>query len=141
VLEGTEAWTDKFVSGCAEVESGGWIGGGLTAGVGEVDDVAVLLEHVDLLNSLDGLDVHLLKGGLELLVIGTGVAVDLLDHAAGGTLATVRKILLVGLRWNWNCGCGSRCGLDGVVVVHVWLGGDRSAWIRCRFTIPLVKIA
>lgn len=62
-----------------------------------MDDVAVLLEHVDLLNSLDGLDVHLLKGGLELLVVGTGVAVDLLDDAAGGTLTTVRKTLLVGL--------------------------------------------
>lgn len=64
----------------------------LTTGVGEVDDVAVLLEHVDLLNTLDGLDVQLLESGLELLVIGAGVADDLLDLAAGGTLATVKFV-------------------------------------------------
>jgi hypothetical protein len=61
---------------------------GLTAGSGEVDDVAVLLEHVDLLDALDGLDVHLLQGGLELLVVGTGGAGDLLDLTAGSTLAS-----------------------------------------------------
>jgi hypothetical protein len=66
----------------------------LTTGVGEVDNVAVLLEHVDLLNALDGLDVQLLESGLELLVIGTGVADDLLDLAAGSTLASV-KLLVV----------------------------------------------
>lgn len=60
-----------------------------------MDDVAVLLEHVDLLDALDGLDVQLLEGGLELLVIGARVADDLLDLAAGSTLATVK--LLVGL--------------------------------------------
>lgn len=53
-----------------------------------MDDVAVLLEHVDLLNTLDGLDVQLLEGGLELLVIGIGGAVHLLDLAAGSTLAS-----------------------------------------------------
>ena len=62
-----------------------------TAGGGEVDDVAVLLEHVDLLDGLDGLDVHLLEGGLELLVIGAGVALDLLDLAAGSALASVEN--------------------------------------------------
>jgi hypothetical protein len=31
---------------------------------GEVDDVAVALEHVDLLDSLDRLDVELLERGL-----------------------------------------------------------------------------
>jgi hypothetical protein len=66
----------------------------LTTGVGEVDNGAVLLEHVDLLNALDGLDVQLLESGLELLVIGTGVADDLLDLAAGSTLASV-KLLVV----------------------------------------------
>jgi len=60
----------------------------LTAGSGEVDDVAVLLEHVNFLDALDGLDVHLLQGGLELLVVGTGGAGDLLDLAAGSTLAS-----------------------------------------------------
>ena len=65
----------------------------LTTGVGEVDDVAVLLEHVDLLDALDGLDVQLLESGLELLVIGTGVADDLLDLAAGSALAYFGQLL------------------------------------------------
>lgn len=73
----------------------------LTTGVGEVDDVAVLLEHVDLLNALDGLDVQLLEGGLELLVIGAGVADDLLDLAAGGTLASI-KLLVEWLLAAWK---------------------------------------
>lgn len=60
----------------------------LTLGGSEVDDVSVLLEHVDLLDRLDGLDVHLLKGRLELLVVGAGGLVDLLDLAAGSTLAS-----------------------------------------------------
>lgn len=55
-----------------------------------MDDVAVLLEHVDLLDALEGLNVQLLKSGLELLVVGTGVADDLLDLTAGSTLATGR---------------------------------------------------
>lgn len=61
-----------------------------------MDDVSVLLEHVNLLDGLDGLDVHLLQGGLELLVVGTGGLVDLLDLAAGSTLASVE--LLVSIR-------------------------------------------
>ena len=60
-----------------------------------MDDVAVLLEHVDLLDALDGLDVHLLEGGLQLLVIGAGVAGNLLDLAARGTLASVEKSVVV----------------------------------------------
>lgn len=56
-----------------------------------MDDVAVLLEHVDLLDALEGLDVQLLKGGLELLVVGTGVADNLLDLTAGSTLATEKS--------------------------------------------------
>jgi hypothetical protein len=56
-----------------------------------VDDVSVLLEHVHLLNSLEGLNVQLLKSGLELLVIGTGVANNLLDLTAGSTLATGKR--------------------------------------------------
>lgn len=61
----------------------------LTLGGGEVDDVAVRLEHVDLLNGRDGLDVHLLEGSLELLVVTTTGSVDLLDLSSGSTLATV----------------------------------------------------
>lgn len=53
-----------------------------------MDDVSVLLEHVDLLNSLDGLGVQLLEGELKLLVIGTGAGRCALDLASGGTLST-----------------------------------------------------
>lgn len=60
-----------------------------TSGSTKVDDVAILLEHVDLLNGLDGLDVHLLQRDLQLLVVGTGRLVDLLDLAAGSALASV----------------------------------------------------
>ena len=65
----------------------------LTLGCREVDDVAVALEHVDLLDSLDGLDVQLLKSTLELLVVGASVLVDLLDLPAGSTLASVIIII------------------------------------------------
>jgi uncharacterized membrane protein YdfJ with MMPL/SSD domain len=41
-----------------------------------VDDVAIALEHVDLLNSLDRLGVQLLQGSLELLVV-VGAAGDI----------------------------------------------------------------
>lgn len=54
-----------------------------------MDDVAVGLEHVDLLNGLDGLDVELLQGGLELLVVGGGAGRRALDLSAGGALAAV----------------------------------------------------
>ena len=71
----------------------------LTSGSTKVDDVAVFLEHVDLLNGLDGLDVHLLQGGLELLVVGAGGLVDLLDLAAGSTLASVAWLVC----WKYHC--------------------------------------
>lgn len=64
-----------------------------TLGGGEVDDVAVRLEHVDLLDLGDGLDVHLLEGSLELLVVGARGPVDLLLHTSGGTLAAVSQAL------------------------------------------------
>jgi len=54
-----------------------------------VDDVAVRLEHVDFLNLSDGLDVHLLEGSLELLVIGARGPVDLLLDTSGSSLAAV----------------------------------------------------
>lgn len=56
---------------------------------GKVDDVAVALEHVHLLDSLDGLNIDLLKGGLELLVIASGAGRRSLDLSAGSTLATI----------------------------------------------------
>lgn len=61
----------------------------LTLWCGEVDDVAVRLEHVDLLDGLDGLDVHLLEGSLQLLVVGARGSDDLLDLSSGRSLATV----------------------------------------------------
>ena len=54
-----------------------------------MDNIAILLEHVDLLDALDGLNVHLLQRRLELLVIGARGLVDLLDLAARSTLASV----------------------------------------------------
>jgi hypothetical protein len=63
-----------------------------TLGVGEVDDVAVLLEHVDLLDSLDRLSVQLLEGSLELPVVGAGPGGRALRLSPGSTLAT-RTIL------------------------------------------------
>lgn len=53
-----------------------------------MDDVSVLLEHVDLLDSLDGLSVQLLEGELELLVVGAGAGRCALDLSARGTLST-----------------------------------------------------
>lgn len=35
----------------------------------EVDDIPIFLEHVHFLDGLNGLDVHLLERGLELLVV------------------------------------------------------------------------
>ena len=54
----------------------------------EVDHVAIRLEHVDLLNRLDRLHVHLLERRLQLLVVGTRVLMNLLDLSPGSTLAT-----------------------------------------------------
>lgn len=65
---------------------------GPTLWCGEVNDVAVALEHVDLLDGLDGLDVQLLKRGLELLVVGASGPVDLLDLPAGCALSTIAQL-------------------------------------------------
>ena len=54
-----------------------------------MDDVAVLLEHVDLLDSLDRLDVELLQCSLKLLVIGSRAGRRPLDLSSGGSLATI----------------------------------------------------
>jgi hypothetical protein len=53
----------------------------------EVQDVSVLLEHVDLFNTGDRLNTELLKGGLDLSVISLGSGHRLLDDlSSGGTL-------------------------------------------------------
>jgi hypothetical protein len=44
-----------------------------------VEDGSVLPEHVDLLDALDGGDVELLEGGLELVVVRLGRGDGLLD--------------------------------------------------------------
>lgn len=54
-----------------------------------MDDIAVTLEHVDLLDCLDGLDVHLLQRRLKLLIICTRALVHLLDLPSWSTLAAV----------------------------------------------------
>jgi hypothetical protein len=54
-----------------------------------VDDVSVSLEHVDLLNSLDGLDIELLERRLQLLVIHPRALVYLLDLSPRRALSTV----------------------------------------------------
>jgi len=78
---------------------------------GEVDNVAVALEHVDLLNLCDGLDVHFLEDGLQLLVIGAGGLVDLLDLPPGCTLATTMLSVLHTLTFTESRGdCGGGLG-------------------------------
>jgi hypothetical protein len=62
-----------------------------------VDNISVTLEHVDLLNGLDGLHIELLQRSLELLVVGTSALVDLLDLPAGSTLASVSPVSLASL--------------------------------------------
>lgn len=68
-----------------------WGRGGVgphTLGGSEVNHVAVALEHVDLLNRLDGLDVELLERLLQLLVVGAGPGGRALHLSAGGALAS-----------------------------------------------------
>jgi len=50
-----------------------------------VENVAVLLEHVDLLNAGDGLDTELLEGGLELAVVTLRGGHRLLDDLTTGS--------------------------------------------------------
>ena len=62
-----------------------------TFGSGEVDDIAIFFEHVDLLDGLDGLDVQLLQRGLQLLVVCAGGLVHLLGLAPGCAFAAVGR--------------------------------------------------
>ena len=64
-----------------------------------MNDIAVALEHVDLLNRLDGLYIELLQGCLKLLVVGATALVDLLDLPSGGAFAAV-EILSVNLSYH-----------------------------------------
>ena len=60
-----------------------------------MDDVAVALEHVHLLDGLDGLHVHFLKCGLQFLVICTRALVHFLRLASRGAFASTPVISLV----------------------------------------------
>ena len=52
-----------------------------------MQDVSILLEHVDLLDTGDGLDTELFEGGLDLSVVSLGSGHRLLDDlSSGGTL-------------------------------------------------------
>lgn len=64
-----------------------WVGPH-TLGGGKVNDIAIALEHVDLLDSLDGLDIQLLEGLLKLLVVGAGAGRGALHLPAGSALST-----------------------------------------------------
>lgn len=70
----------------------------LTFGCREVQDIAVLPEHVDFLNTRNGLDVQLLQRSLELLVIlSTGrfrFPHDLAAHSPLSTYLTARNLSL-----------------------------------------------
>jgi hypothetical protein len=54
-----------------------------------MDNVSIFLEHVDLLDSLDRLDVKFLQRGLQLLVIGARRLVDFLGLAAWCAFASI----------------------------------------------------
>jgi len=54
----------------------------------KVDNIAILLEHVDLLDGLNWLDIQLLKRSLQLLVIAARGLLNLLDLSSWGTLST-----------------------------------------------------
>lgn len=56
-----------------------------------MDDVSVGLEHVDLLNSLDWLNIELLERRLQLLVIHSCALVHLLDLSSRCALSTVER--------------------------------------------------
>ena len=58
-----------------------------------MEDVSIGLEHVDLLNLCDWLDVELLELGLQLLVITTAALVCLLYNSSGRSLSTVREFV------------------------------------------------
>ena len=58
----------------------------------KVDDIPVRLEHVDLLNCLDRLNIELLQRRLQLLVIHSGALVYLLDLSSWCAFSTIRNL-------------------------------------------------
>jgi hypothetical protein len=75
-----------------------------------MDDVSVALEHVDLLNGLNWLDIELLQRSLQLLIIRARALVDLLDFPARRTFAadTNRRL------HPRELGLIHICGLEGI---------------------------
>ncbi len=101
VLDGTAAWTvggaknqQDIIHGdkCRPVVTLWNCGTHRTFWCSKVDDIAIGLEHVDFLNSLDRLDIKLLECGLQLLVIHSCALVDLLDLSSRCALSTVRSL-------------------------------------------------
>lgn len=68
----------------------GTLGSSLTLGSGEVDDISVLLEHVNLLDGRNGLGVELLQRRVKLLVISTRPLGSSLDRSPGSSFAAKR---------------------------------------------------
>ena len=66
----------------------------LTLWCRKMDDVTIRLEHVDFLDCLDRLHVHLLQSCLELLVVRSSALVDLLDLPPWCTFASVSQELV-----------------------------------------------
>ena len=58
-----------------------------TLGSSKVDNISIRLEHVDLLNGLDWLNVKFLERCLQLLVVYSSTLMDLLDLSPWGTLS------------------------------------------------------
>lgn len=57
-----------------------------------MDDIPVALEHVDLFNSLNRLDIQLLESALELLLVGARALMDLLNLSSHGALAAMNTM-------------------------------------------------
>ena len=81
--------TNKFMAGKHAERSAN----SRTFGSSEVDDVSISLEHVDLLDCLNWLNVELLQGSLQLLVIHSRALVDLLDLSSGCAFSTVDPLV------------------------------------------------
>jgi hypothetical protein len=73
----------------------------------EVEDRAILQEHVDLIDIRLGGKRQLLQGTLELAVILSNWAMDLLDHTARRTLGAVLVSLQLGEFLGIHYGNGS----------------------------------
>ena len=59
----------------------------------EVNDIPIALKHVNLLDRLDRLHIHLLQRALELLIICARALVDFLDLSPRGTFAAVNLVI------------------------------------------------